>query len=314
MLSISQSQIQYVLALSRTGNFSEAADLCHITQSTLSTMIKRLEEQVNLKLFDRSSKPIQLTSEGEILIKQFRILNHEYENLQELISETRQELFGSLHIGIIPTVAPFLIPLFLSDLIDSYPNINFKIQELTTQEISNHIKTREIDIGILSIPIKGKDFHLRSLYKEDFLIYDIRTAGYPKRKYRVEDIDLSRLWLLEESHCMTHQIGKICHLKNKRNLNQNLEYKSGSILTLLQLVNMNKGLTLLPRLATLNKSIIKEKNLYAFNNPCPVREIGMITHVNFSKKRLLDILEQEITTAVKPYLKRIRNIEVINPE
>ncbi|MEM9548932.1 MAG: hydrogen peroxide-inducible genes activator [Bacteroidota bacterium] len=313
MLSISRSQIQYVLALERTGSFSEAADYCFVTQSTLSTMIKKLEEQIEMRLFDRKSKPIALTTEGRALIDQFKIIHHEYENLTELIQETRDELYGTLKIGVIPTVAPFLLPLFLEKLISNHPDINFTVHEITTGEIVHLLQMRELDVGILSIPIANRGLVQKSLFKEDFLVYDANEISKKRKRYKVDEIDVSRLWLLEESHCMSNQIGKICQLRKNRKMNKNLVYRSGSILSLLQLVKSNQGLTLLPRLATLHKSIIDEQFLSTLENPSPAREVGIVTHPNFTKKRLLNILEKEILKAVKPVLKRNRELNVVDP-
>ena len=313
MTSISISQIKYALALEKTGSFSEAASSCFVTQSTLSTMIKKLEDYIDIKIFDRRTKPLSLTSEGKTLINQFKLINHEYENLTEIIQNTKDELSGNLKIGIIPTLAPFLLPLFLDKLVSKYPKINFAIYEITTNEIVNLIKLREIDLGILSIPINDKTLDQKSLFKEDFLVYDTGESLKNNHKYKVDDIDISRLWLLEESHCLTNQIGKICHLKKKSPTNQNLEYKSGSILSLLQLVKLHKGVTLLPRLATMNKSLVKEKYLYPIVNPKPARDIGVVSHPNFAKKRLLHLFEAEIIKAVKPVLKKLSKLEIINP-
>ncbi len=311
--SISTNQIKYVLALEKTGSFSEAADLCFVTQSTLSIMIKKLENQCNLILFDRKSKPITLTKEGEELINQLKLIYQEFEVLQEIIQGTNQEFYGNLRIGIIPTLAPFLLPLFLNKLVTNYPNINFSIDEITTQEITKRIKTRELDIGILSLPIEDQELIQTSLFNESFLIYDASGTFSRNKKYKIKDIDVSRLWLLEESHCLSSQIEKICLLKKMDTSKHNLEFKSGSILSLLELVNMNKGLTLLPKLATLQKNLIKPSYIFNLVNPIPAREIGIITHPNFSKKRLLDILEIEIKKSVKPLLDKTKRIQLINP-
>ena len=127
MISISISQLKYVLALHKTGSFSKAAELCFITQSTLSTMIKKMEDQMGFKIFDRTSKPISLTDEGHALITQFKVLNHEFEILEEIVQETKEEMYGTLSIGIIPTLAPFLLPLFLDKLVSTYKEIKFSI-------------------------------------------------------------------------------------------------------------------------------------------------------------------------------------------
>lgn len=313
--SISLNQIKYVLALEKEGSFSKAADACFVTQSTLSTMIKKMEEQMNLVLFDRKTKPISLTQEGRLIFNKLKIIHQEYENLLELVQDTTEEYHGTFKIGIIPTLAPFLLPLFLNQMVEKHPKVNFSIDEITTNEIIDRIKKREMDIGILSLPIDDNVLIQKPLFFEDFLIYDANNSTHPKNKkrYKVKDIDVNRLWLLEESHCLSNQIENICHLRNKRKLSSNLAYNSGSILSLLELVNMNKGITLLPRLATLNKSLIKNKFLFKLENPMPVREVGTVVHPNFSKKRLLSMIETEICKVVKPLLINSKNIRVIKP-
>ncbi len=311
--SISISQIKYVLELAETGSFSKAAEHCFVTQSTLSTMIRKLEDKMDLKLFDRSKKPIRVTDEGQVLIGQLKVIYNEYGKLEELLQQTKEEFYGTLNIGIIPTVAPFLLPLFLEGLIEKYPQVNFGIHEITTNEIVARIKTRTLDIGILSLPVSEKDLVQKGLYLEDFLIYDASKQSVSKKTYQINDIDINRLWLLEESHCLTSQIEKICHLKRKSRISGNLIYNSGSILSLLELVNMNKGITLLPRLATLKKNLIDKRFIHDIQKPIPVREIGLITHANFAKKRLLHLLEEEIVQAIKPILNPPKKVKIIKP-
>jgi LysR family hydrogen peroxide-inducible transcriptional activator len=305
--------VQYVLALHRTGSFSEAAKACHITQSTLSTMIKKLEEQIDISLFDRKTKPIKLTVEGESLIDQFKVLYHEYDNLIEVIQETRTEYFGTFKIGIIPTLAPFLMPFILKNMIQSHPRVKFTIMEIPTEEILKLINLRELDVGLLSTPVVDNTLIQRPLFAEDFLIYDATSMKPNKRKYSVDDIDLSRLWLLEESHCMSFQIEKICHLKQSDDHKTNLIYKSGSILSLINLVEANKGLTLIPRIATLHEGILNPDYLHTIVSPSPAREIGTVTHPNFSKKQLLASLEEKVLTSVRPTLSKVNNLKIINP-
>ena len=196
--SITITQIKYVLALHKEGTFSKAADKCFVTQSTLSTMIRKLEDQMQLKLFDRKSKPIKLTKEGQALITQFQFLHQEYENLQELIQEKSGEYYGTLKIAIIPTLAPFILPLFLTNMIENYPKVNFSIDEITTNEIIDRLKKRELDVGILSLPIGDTELVEKSLFYEDFLIYDVNRPSpvKKKKKIKIKEIDLNRLWLL----------------------------------------------------------------------------------------------------------------------
>jgi len=197
-MSISITQIQYVLALHEHGSFSDAADHCFVTQSTLSTMIKKLESQIGFQLFDRKSKPITLTNEGIGLINQFRLTNKEYGDLLHSIDALKEEYSGTLKIGIIPTVAPFLLPLFLGQVVSKYPDVSFIISESTTQHIVTDVKSRELDIGILSLPILDKTLIQSHLYSEDFLVYDTRDHGNTQGKhYAIDEIDHSRLWLYQ---------------------------------------------------------------------------------------------------------------------
>lgn len=311
--SISINQISYVIALEKTGSFSEAAKICSVTQGTFSTMIKKLEEQLNMPLFDRKTKPIRLTKEGGLLISQFKVINNEYENLIDMVAEANNEYFGSLKIGIIPTLAPFLLPLILPKLLKEHPQEEFEIYETTTHEIVQRLKLRELDVGVISLPLNNDEFIETSLFTEDFFVYDTRRYTNRKSKYKITDIDVSRLWLLEESHCLSSQIGKICHLKKKQKSPSKLAFNSGSILSLLELVNINQGITLLPRLATLQKQIVNPKYLYPLQNPVPVRDVGIITYRSFRKKRLSTLLQKQILKAVKPLLKKNRNFTVIDP-
>ncbi len=313
MLSISVNQIQYVLALERTGNFSAAADLCFVTQSTLSTMIKRLEKQIGFQLFDRKSKPIQLTQQGQKIINQLKVIHNEYENLIELTQITNNEYHGTLKLGIIPTLAPFLLPLILDNLIGTYPNITLHISEITTNEIINRLRLRDLDIGVLSLPVLDKSLVQTSLFKEEFLVYDAGYVSQNKKKYKIGDIDVSRLLLLEESHCLSSQIGKICNLREQHKNNGKLVFNSSSILSLIELVNLNMGVTLLPRLAALQSNIVNQKWIHDLQSPVPVRDVGLVTNKQFTKKTMFNILQQEILAAVKPVIKTNKKILSIDP-
>ncbi len=302
-----------MLALHKTGSFSAAAESCFVTQSTLSTMIKKLENQLDLILFDRKTKPIKLSQEGLQLIDQFILLSNEYDHLKERIEDIRKEFHGTLHIGIIPTLAPFLLPLFLQTMTSKHPGIVFSINEMTTMDIVAKIKRRELDVGILSLPINDPGITETSLFIEEFLLYDTHNIGKKNKKYAINEIDVNRLWLLEEGHCMTNQIEKICHLRRKQRTQPNLVFNSGSILSLIELVKMNKGLTLLPKLALERSHLIEEKYIHKLESPVPVREIGLVSHPNAAKKRFLTIIEKEIKVAVKPFLHKNQNTRLIKP-
>lgn len=313
MISISYNQIKYVIALEKWGSFSVAADKCFVTQSTLSTMIKKLEEQLELKLFDRSFKPIVLTPEGHKLIDQFRVLENEYDRLMDLGEQMRIGFYGKLKIGIIPTLAPFLLPLFLDSITTKYPDLDLEINEITTHEVITKLELRELDIGILSIPLEGTDMKQESLFKEEFMVYDARKETLKAKAYKINDIDISKLWLLEESHCLTSQIGKICQLRNEWESDSNLKLMTGSIFSLLELVKLKKGITLIPELASFNKKVVDPKQIYRLVKPVPVRDIGMVTTSSFVKKESYDLLKNEIIRSVSPLLSKKRSSVEVPP-
>jgi len=313
MPSISLNQIKYVLAVEQTGSFSVAAEQCHVTQSTLSTMIKKLESSLDIALFDRKKKPICLTLEGEKLIAQFKVVYKESENLTELAQEIKNEFFGTLSMGVIPTLAPYLLPLFLEDMVRDFPGIEFKVFEITTNEIIERIKIRELDVGILSLPIQENKIESIPLYKEEFVVYDATLSKSKNKKFKIKDIDVDRLWLLEKSHCLTNQIENICQLRDQRAIKNNLIFESSSMLTLLNLVHENKGVTLLPKLATFQKNLLNSSFIHALAPPSPVREIGLVVHVNFYKRRILKILQKRINDVVLPKLATPKNVKVVNP-
>lgn len=298
---MTRSQIEYILALDQHKNFGKAADACFVTQSTLSTMVAKFENQIGFTLFNRKTKPISLTLHGVQIIKSLKNVQREFKLLDEHINEAKGKEFGNISIACIPTVAPFLYPLFLNGISEKYEHVDFTIHEFTTEHVIEELLSGNIDIGIVSTPLEHKDLIEFPLYHEEFLLYD--CGKKVKNTTRtVSQIDFDRLWLLEEGHCLRNQIGKICELRTLKKINGNLIYNCGTLFTVLEMVKINKGITLIPQLALhKNKHIIQE-NIYKLAEPVPTREIGIVVHKNFVKKRILNYLVDTIKEVTKPYL------------
>lgn len=294
-------QFEYVIAVEELRNFGQAADRCNITQSTLSTMIARFEEEIGVTIFDRSTKPVTTTKEGKAVIRQLRIIKKEIGNLQEMVNTLKGEKRGLIKIGVIPTIGPYLLPLFLNNFVQRFPNIHFEISEITTDQIVDQIQKRELDVGIVSIPLNYPDIQEVLLFNEPFLCFD-STQKNSEGACRESDIDFERLWLLEEGHCMRTQVEKICGAHQRKNIKRNLDYKSATISTLTKFIMKSGGMTLLPYLATLDLNQNDLLHLRRFENPVPTRAIGMIFHKHFVKKTMLRHLEKEIREKVKPLL------------
>ena len=298
---MTRSQIQYILSVERFQSFSKAAKACFITQSTLSALVAKFEKETGIVIFDRKTKPITITTNGEKVLKYLKNINREFQILDEGIDEIKGSETGQLSIACIPTVAPYLYPLMLQPLSAAYPKMNFIIHELTTEMTVEGIVSGTIDLGIVSTPLENKALTEYALYQEDFLLYDC-ASNSKSTIYKVSDIDLDRLWLLEEGHCLRNQVGKICELRQQKKINGNLTYSCGTIFSLIEMVKQNKGVTLLPRLALVNNKQIKESSIYTLAPPIPTREIGIITHKNLVKHRVLQFLVDTIRAAVHSYL------------
>lgn len=306
-------QIQYVISVHELKSFGRAAEKCFVTQSTLSTMISRFEDEVGVTIFDRNTKPIKTTEEGEIVIEQLSIIRKELQNLDEVISELKGEVSGQLKVGVIPTVAPYLLPIFVDDFTKKHPSVKLIVSEISTQLIIDKLIMRELDLGILSTPIHHPNIVEYPIFNEPFMFYDAK-GQINKSVITPTDINYERLWLLDEGHCMRKQVQTICNLK-KNHLNSNtLRYQTGTIDTLMRLVNKNNGSTLLPLLGTLEFNAEQKKNLHSFAEPVPVRQIGVVTHKFFVKRKVLDSLIKSILNYVAPHLNELNIKEkIFNP-
>lgn len=290
-------QFQYVLAVAENKHFELAAAKCFVTQSTLSTMISRFEEELGIKIFDRKKKPVELTTEGKLLIEQLKNITNDIDQLEELAKEIKGELKGHLTISVIPTIAPFLLPLFLQSFAIKFPDLNITVREQTTQEIIRDLKSRELDIGIISIPMHDKDIVELKLYDEPFVFYNAGIAN--GRATSVSKIDRSNLCLMEEGHCMRTQIVNLCGVNKKQaHFKLNFEFKAGSIDSLLRFVKANRATTLLPYLSVLDFSEQEKKQLSTFAAPVPYRSVGLVVHRHFVKKKILNMLQKDITEKV----------------
>jgi LysR family hydrogen peroxide-inducible transcriptional activator len=307
-------QFQYVLAVAELKHFEQAAEKCCITQSTLSTMIRKFENEIGLEIFDRKSKPVAITKEGKAIINQLKILIKEVETLQNTVQELKGEMAGDLQIGVIPTVAPYLLPLFLSEFAGQFPKLKITVQEMTTTEIQKSLKSRSLDIGIAALPLNDSELREIPLYEEPFLIFDCFSQDSDNLNRTIEDISLSHLLLLEEGHSFRTQVEQICNLsKLKVSEQRNFEFKAGSIDSLVRFAKSYKGITLLPQMASLGLSKEDQEFVKAFAPPVPIRSVGIMVHKHFVKKRIIEALQRIISEAVSTKLKRNVSGELVKP-
>lgn len=304
-------QLEYIVAVETHRHFVKASETCFVTQATLSMMIKKLEDELGVIIFDRSKQPVVPTELGGKLIAQARVILAETKKLKEFVIDEKKGINGEIKMAVIPTVAPYLLPLFINSFCLKYPKVSLKIYEFTTGQIIEKLNRQEIDIGILATPIGQSDLIEIPLFYERFLAY-APVSTFKKKKYLLpKDIDVSKLWLLEEGHCLRSQIINLCELRKKEIGFNNLQYEAGSIETLIRMAEANSGITIIPELAldTLKKS--QANSIYHFKSPEPVREISLVTCKHYYKTNILNALKDEILKHIPIHIKEAKKIEVI---
>jgi LysR family hydrogen peroxide-inducible transcriptional activator len=252
------------------------------------------------------------TEIGAEIIHQSRIILNEVKKIDQLITDKKGIVQGELKIGIIPTLAPYLLPLFLQPFLKKYPAVTIKVKEMTTDILVEKLKSGRVDAGLLVTPLQENSITEYPLFYEELVAYvSKKNAAYKKNYVLADDIDLKELWLLEEGHCFRSQIINLCELKKQTKEQSNFEYEAGSVETLRKMVELNNGVTILPELATLDFTTRQQNMIRHFKNPAPVREVSLVTHRDFLKKKLIDALKEEIIAALPTKLALNKNKNLI---
>ena len=289
-------QLEYIVAVDRYRHFARAAENSFVTQPTLSMMIQKLEEELEVKIFDRKKQPVVPTREGEEIILRAKQVLAEVARLKEYAAELKGEVTGELHLGIIPTLAPYLLPLFLRPFSQQHPQLRIFIKEMVTNDIIVKLKTGELDMGILATPLHEEQLKEHPLFYEEFFAYASKSEKLSAKKYLApKEINLENLWLLEEGHCLRNQVFNLCELKKQEAESNNLHYEAGSIETLINLVDKYEGLTIIPHFATLNLTAVQKEKVREFAEPKPVREISLVVSESYPRRKLV----QELQTVIK---------------
>ena len=305
-------QLEYIVAVDTYRHFATAAEHCYVTQPTLSMQIQKMELELGVKIFDRSKQPVVPTEMGEQLIEQAKKILAEKGMIDELVQTKKGILSGELKIGIIPTLAPYLLPLFIQQFTKKHPQVKLVVSELTTDLIIARLKESRIDVGILVTPLHEKGIKEHVLFYEELVAYVSKNnAAFNKTYVLPQDIDPNKLWLLEEGHCFRSQILNLCELRKASREGGNFEYEAGSFETLRRMVELNDGITVLPELATIDLNNKQLQLVRQFKKPVPMRQVSMVVHRDFVKKRLIEVLKTEIMAAVPEKIKLNKSRNVI---
>lgn len=301
-------QLQYIIAINEHRHFVRAAEVCHVTQPTLSAMVHKLEDELGVLIFDRTKQPVVPTPEGEKLIAQAQKIMSEVRLFQHLPQQIAAEPEGELHIGIISTLAPYLLHLILPTFLTQYPKVKLVVKEFGTAQILEALSKGTLDCGILATPLQAETNQATTYFSEPLFYEQLQVflgKGYPinnKQYLLPTDLDPSKIWLLEEGHCLRSQVMQLCELRKQADTNAQLIYEAGSIESLLNLVDTNAGITLVPELAvrTFNKE--RSQQVHKFIAPEPVREISIVATHNIWKQQLRNLLKIVIAQKVLPLM------------
>lgn len=305
-------QLEYIIAVDNRRHFANAADDCFVTQPTLSMQVQKLEEELQVKIFDRSKQPVVPTQAGVEILEHARKIIGERNELLESVQNKKGIIAGELHIGIIPTLAPYLLPLFIGPFIKKYPSVKLVVHEMMTELIIAKLREGKIDAGILVTPLQEAGIKEYVLFYEELMVYvSKKNAIYEKNYLLPQDIDPNKLWLLEEGHCFRSQIVNLCELKKMSKENNHFDYEAGSIETLRRMVEMNDGITIIPELATLDMPLKQTQLIRHFKKPSPMREVSLVVHRNFVKKKLVDSLREQILLTIPEKIRKNKTLNVV---
>ncbi|WP_142785537.1 hydrogen peroxide-inducible genes activator [Changchengzhania lutea] len=306
------TQLYYVLAVAENQNFTKAAEKCFVTQPTLSMQIQKLEDQLDVLIFDRSKKPIELTDVGRKIVKQARNIVNESNRIQDIVDQQKGFIGGEFKLGIIPTIMPTLLPMFLKTFIKKHPKVKLKIEELNTEEIIARLKDGHLDAAIAATPLDDEIIKERVLYFEPFVSYIPKSHRlHSSKKIDVADLDIHDMLLLEDGHCFRDGVINLCKVL-KSQTEDEFQLESGSIETLVKLSNEGLGMTLLPYLHTLDINDDEKQNLHYFNEPTPAREVSIIYHKSELKMQIVEALQDVISGIIRGAI-AFQNVKIISP-
>jgi LysR family hydrogen peroxide-inducible transcriptional activator len=306
-------QFEYIVAVDTHRHFAKAAEKSFVTQPTLSMMIQKLEEELGIRIFDRSKQPVVPTKEGEEVILRAKQILADVSRMKEFTRQLKDDVSGEMKLAVIPTLAPYILPLFLKSFAEKYPTLKITIREIVTDEIVSSLKTGDVDIGLLATPLNDAKLAEHPLFYEEFFAYASANENVSRKRYLLpKDIELSKLWLLEEGHCLRNQVLDLCELKKKDFASDRLHYETGSIETLKNLVDHHHGITILPYLATLELSRKQKEKIREFAHPKPVREVSLVVNKNFHRESLLKALRDEIEKQLPPMIGKAQKKRILD--
>lgn len=296
-MSLTLKQMRYFDALATARHFGRAAELAHVSQPALSAQIVEMERWLGAKLVERGRRATFLTREGERLLPEIRAILSAVEELETSVRSAKSPLSGGLRLGVIPTVAPYLLPLLIPELRGRYPALDVELKETVTDTLIEDLAHGQLDAAVVALPVDGGHLTARPLFRDRFLIACAdNEENVLMSPMTQEHLDASRLLLLEEGHCMREQALAVCRTTPKRRM---VDFGATSMATLLEMVTHGLGLTLIPEIAVKAESQRHTIRIVPFAEPQPAREIGLISRATSGRDGDFDALAEVIETCAR---------------
>lgn len=303
-------QLEYILAVDQFRHFARAAEYCRVTQPTLSAMIQKLEDELGVKLFDRTVQPVCPTTIGEKVIAQARTILTQAAQVKEIINEEKQSLAGTFRLGVLPTIAPYLLPRFFPQLMEKHPELDIRVTEMKTQDIRQALHVGDIDAAIIASKLEDSSLSEETLFYEKFYGYVSRKEPLFKHEViRTSDVTGERLWLLDEGHCFRDQLVRFCQMEAVK-VSQ-MAYHLGSMETFMRMVESGKGITFIPELAVSQLNEQQKELVRPFAIPRPTRQVVLVTSKDFVRHSLLRVLKDEIQSSVPKEMLSLESIQYL---
>lgn len=292
-------QMEYIVALDKYRHFVLAAEACGVTQPTLSAMIQKLEEELDVKIFSRDRKNISPTAIGEKIIRQARIALNETQRIREVVADESSSMNGSLRIGILPTIAPYLVPDFIYHFRNTYPNVNLSIDEKENKSLVQDLRFGNLDIAITTPPEAQANILEIPVYVEKFVAYFSERCSKARQIIANGNLPSEHMWILKEGHCLPNSGINFC--KNK-DIGNHI-YEAGSIDTLIKIVDKNGGYTIIPELHISTLSEEQKKNIQTLDvNPPAQRNVSILIKDDFIRERMVNAVLDTIKAIIPAHM------------
>jgi len=298
-------QLEYIIAVDKVRHFANAAETCNVTQPTLSMMIRKLEEELDVLIFDRSEVPVVTTTIGQTIIEQAKIALEQFNKIKEIVEDEKQLLTGTFMLGIIPTIAPYLVPELLRNQEIRCKDLTLVLKENITDNIIADLLEGKMDGGLIATPLNHPKLVEYPIYYEKFYVYiSPHERQYPDKEIDINSIKTDQLWLLESVHCMRGQVEQLCHQRDERNRDhKQVRYEAGNIATLINVVDLNAGLTIVPEMSAMTLNEDQQENLKEFKDLTAVREVSLVVNKDFIRHNLLNEILEIIGDSVPKSMK-----------